>query len=270
MNVDLVTRMKRYLSAEGCVLSTITVYSNALSMLLKTHPDFENYNSEQLVYLLSEIKDPIYRSSIRNVVLKVHRNMLSKSVNIPFIKKPERLQGIYSHDEVKLIFSKITNTKHIAIAKLLYIEGFRVGEVINVLLSDCNKKEKCITIRGTKNKKDYVKYLDDSTMLALSEYCNWLKIRGFTLKKYLFEGFSNCQYSKRSIQEFMRDAIKKTGLQVKGSCHVFRRSSSVWKLEAGWDIKYIAASLNNSEKTCSKFYAQVRPDYLKTLPKPAC
>lgn len=70
MNIDLVIRMKRYLSMEGCALSTINVYSNSLTMILKQHPNFENYNSEQLIYLLSEIKDPIYRSSIRNVVLK--------------------------------------------------------------------------------------------------------------------------------------------------------------------------------------------------------
>jgi integrase len=261
--------MKRYLSAEGCAMSTITVYSNTLSMLLKIHPDFDKYNSEQLVYILSEIKDPIYRSSIRNVVLKVHRDMLGKSINIPFIKKPERLQGVYTFDEVKKIFSYIHNAKHLAIAKLLYIEGFRVGEVVSILKCDCDKSDKSILIRETKNKKDYKKYLDDSTVIALSNYCGWLKERNFTIKKYLFEGMDNNQYSKRSIQEFMRAAIKNAGLPIKGSCHVFRRSSSTWKLEAGWSVQHIAASLNNTPKTVSKYYAYVRPDYLRTLLKPA-
>lgn len=266
--MDIVIQMQRFLSAENCAMSTIKVYANTLSLLLKKHPEFENYNNQQLVYVMSEISDPIYRNTIRSVILKVHRDMMGKNVIIPFIKRPERLQGIYTHDEVKLIFSQIKNAKHLAIAKLLYIEGFRVSEVVNVLKADCDKLQKTIHIRGTKNKKDYIKYLDDSTVEALEEYCKWLRSRNFKLNKYLFEGFSNCQYAKRSIQEFMRGAIIKAGLQVKGSCHVFRRSSSVWKLEQGWDVKYIAASLNNSEKTCSKYYAMVRPEYLKSLPKP--
>ncbi len=84
----------------------------------------------------------------------------------------------------------------------------------------------------------------------------------------MFEGVDNNQYAKRSIQEIMRTAIKKAGLPIEGSCHVFRRSSSVWKIENGWSIKHIAASLNNTEKTVAKYYALVRPDYLKSLPKP--
>jgi integrase/recombinase XerD len=266
--MDLVNRMIRYLVAENCAMSTIKTYSNALILILKSHPDFENYNSEKLVLLLSEIKDPIYRSNIRNVVLKVHRDMLGKQLNIPFVKKPERLQGVYTYEEVKLIFSKIHNAKHLAIARLLYVEGFRVGEVIGALLCDCNKADSSILIRSTKNKKDYKKYLDPSTIQALSDYCAWITERRIKLKKYLFEGVDSNQYSRRSIQEFMRKAIKDAGLPIKGSCHVFRRSSSVWKLESGWDVKYIAASLNNSPKTVEKYYALVRPDYLKTLPKP--
>lgn len=261
--------MTRYLVAENCALSTIKTYTNTLNLILKNHPDFETYDSEKLVHMLSEVSDPVYRSSIRNVVLKVHRDMLGKNVRIPFIKKPERLMGIYTHEEVKLIFSKIHNAKHLAIAKLLYVEGFRVGEVVSILVSDCNKADSSIFIRGTKNKKDYKKYLDSSTLQSLTEYCEWLKMRRFKLKKYLFEGVDNNQYAKRSIQEFMRKAIKDAGLPVKGSCHVFRRSSSVWKIENGWSAKHIAASLNNSEKTVNKYYALARPDYLKTLPKPA-
>ena len=266
--MDLMNRMIRYLVTQGCADSTIKTYTQILRMLLNQYPDFQDYGSEKLVYLLSEIADSIYRSSVRNVVLKVHRDMLGKVINIPFVKKPERLMGVYTHDEVRLIFSKIHNAKHLAIAKLLYVEGFRVGEVVSILISDCNKMDSSIFIRGTKNKKDYKKYLDPSTLASLSEYCAWIKERRIKLKKYLFEGVDSNQYSMRSIQEFMRKAIQDAKLPVKGSCHVFRRSSSVWKIENGWSAKHIAASLNNTEKTVNKYYALVRPDYLKTLPKP--
>ena len=267
--MDLIERMTRYLVAQNCAESTIRTYRQALKLILKRHTQFEFYNSTQLINVMNEVEDPIYRSSIRNIIMKVHRDMLGKNINIPFIKKPQRLQDVYTHEEVKKIFAQIHNPKHIAIARLLYVEGMRVGEVVNIQIKDCNKEDKSIFIRATKNKRDYKKYLDDSTIEALTAYCIWLKKRRFTLKKYLFEGCDNNQYAKRSIQELMSAAIEKAGLPHKGSCHVFRRSSSVWKIENGWSLKHIAASLNNSEKTVAKYYALVRPDYLKSLPKPA-
>lgn len=153
--MDLINRMIRYLVAQNCAESTIKTYRQTLALLLRSHPQFEFYNSEQLINVMNEIKDPIYRSSIRNIIMKVHRDMLGKNVCIPFIKKPERLQDVYTHEEVKKIFAQIHNPKHIAIARLLYVEGMRVGEVVNILKSDCNKADKSIFIRATKNNKDY-------------------------------------------------------------------------------------------------------------------
>lgn len=266
--MTLENRMIQYLKVQGCADSTILSYRNILRLILRLHPDFENYNSQKLIEIMNAIPDPITRSNYRNVILKVHRDMLGRHINIPFIKKPERLQKIYTHDEVKKIFATIKNKKHEAIARLLYVEGMRVGEVVSILLTDCNKADKSIFIRGTKNKRDYKKYIDDSTMKCLSEYCAWLRERSIKLKKYLFEGFRAVQYSKRSIQQIMTHAIEKSGLDKRGSCHVFRRSNATWKIESGWSLKHIAASLNNSEKTVAKHYALVRPDYIKTLPKP--
>lgn len=266
--MNLENRMIQYLKVQGCALSTIKTYVGILRIILKFHPDFENYNSQKLIEVMNTIQDPITRSNYRNVILKVHRDMLGRHVNIPFIKKPERLQKVYTHDEVKKIFATIVNKKHESLARLLYVEGMRVGEVVSVLVTDCNKEDKSIFIRGTKNKRDYKKYLDDSTIKCLSEYCLWLKERKVKLKKYLFEGMDNNQYSKRSIQEIMTHAIEKSGLDKRGSCHVFRRSNATWKIESGWSLKHIAASLNNTEKTVSKYYALVRPDYIKSLPKP--
>jgi len=267
--MNLENRMIEYLKVEGCAISTMLSYRNVLRLILKFHPDFESYTSYQLISVMNAIPDPITRSNYRNVILKVHRDMLGRQINIPFIKKPERLQKVYSHDEAKKIINTIVNIKHQAIARLLYVEGMRVGEVVSILKTDCNKEDKSIFIRGTKNKKDYKKYIDDSTVKCLSDYCDYLRGMDIKLKKYLFEGFRCVQYSKRSIQQIMTHAIEKAGLDKRGSCHVFRRSNATWKIENGWSLKHIAASLNNTEKTVAKHYALVRPDYVKSLPKPA-
>lgn len=266
--MTLENRMIQYLKVQNCAFSTIKTYVGVLRVILKSHPDFEAYDSQKLIEVMNSIPDPITRSNYRNVILKIHRDMMGKHINIPFIKKPERLQKIYTHEEAKKIINTIVNIKHQAIARLLYVEGMRVGEVVSILKSDCNKEDKSIFIRGTKNKRDYKKYLDESTVNCLSEYCEHLRGMGIKLKKYLFEGQGSSQYSKRSIQQIMTAAIFKAGLDKRGSCHVFRRSNATWKIENGWSLKHIAASLNNTEKTVAKHYALVRPDYIKSLPKP--
>lgn len=253
---------------ENLAESTIREYMKQYDAIKNRYFDFDDWNNEQCISYLASIKDAVYRNHQRNIVLKVHRDLLGKHLNIPFIKKPVRLQKVYTHEEVKKIFACINNKKHEAIARLLYVEGMRVGEVVNILIADCNKEDKSIFIRGTKNKKDYKKYLDESTVKCLSEYCEWLRVRGIRLNKYLFEGNDNNQYSRRSIQEIMSHAIVKSGLDKRGSCHVFRRSNATWKIENGWPLKHIAESLNNTEKTVAKYYALVRPDYVKSLPKP--
>lgn len=266
--MTLENRMIQYLKAQGCALSTIKAYTGILRIIERKHPYFESYNSQQLISLMNEVPDPITRSNYRNVILKVHRDMFGKQINIPFIHKPVRLQSVYTHEEVKRIFACIKNIKHQAIARLLYVEGMRVGEVVSILLCDCNKNDKSIFIRCTKNKGDYKKFIDDSTLKCLTNYCDHLRGMGIRLKKYLFEGQNGEQYSKRSIQQIMTKAILKAGLDKRGSCHVFRRSNATWKIESGWSDIHIAASLNNSVKTVRKYYALVRPDYVKSLPKP--
>ncbi len=261
-------RMIDYLVAQECAQSTITTYSNAFDKILWEVKSIEDKDNAFWIKYLGTIKDPIYRNNIRSVVLKVVRDVLGKHIVLPLVKRPIRLQPIYTYDEVKLIFKQIKNKKHLAIAKLLFVEGFRVGEVTSILLSDCDKKDSAIIIRNTKSNSDFKKYIDVTTAEAINDYIVDAKNKNLKPKKFLFEGWANSSYTSSSIRQFMRKAMKDAKVEVKGSCHIFRRSSSVWKIESGWSAKHIAASLNNSERTVNKYYAYARPDYMKTLPKP--
>lgn len=264
---DLKYKMLRYMSAEELAESTIIVYSSCYEKIKSEVKTFENRGSSFWIEYLSNIHDPINRNNYRSVILKVCRDVLNENLKLPIVKRPVRLQAVYTLEEVNLIFAQIKNPKHYAIASLLFVEGFRVGEVLSVKLSDCNKKDGSITLRETKNGKDYKKHLDETTITAIREYYKWL-LPAEKTKVYLFEGWTNQQYTSSSVQQFMKKAIRTSGLPVKGACHIFRRSNAVWKIENNWSVQHIAASLNNSPKTASKYYALIRPEYLKTLQKP--
>jgi len=268
MATDLKYRMIKYCSAEQLADSTIQTYSETYDKIKNEVGDIESKNNEFWIEYLSGITNPIYRNNIRSVILKVCRDVLGQTLKLPIVKRPVKLQPVYTIEEVSKIFSKIKNFKHIAISQLLFTESFRISEVLDVKLKDLIKAEGAIIIRDTKNNKDYKKFLDETTIIAIRNYLQWCKENNELPKVRLFEGVGNNRYSSTSVRNFLKKAMKLAGIEVKGSCHIFRRSASVWKAENGWSVTHLAASINNSPKAAQKYYALVRPEYLKTLSKP--
>lgn len=263
-------KMRRYMVAEELAFKTIEKYSTVYDKIKRELNELLNRGNFFWVDYLASIEVAAYRNSVRSVVLKLCRDTYGEDLKLPTVHVPFKLQPIYDIDEVSKIFSKITNLKHIAISRLLFTESLRIDEVLSIKLCDCNKKEGSVIIRGTKNDRDYKKFFDKTTIEALRNYLRWAKDVGEYPKLLLFEGKgkTSCKYSQTSVRMFLKKAMKKADIEIKGACHIFRRSASVWKAENSWKSNEIAASLNNSVRSCEKYYAYVRQEYLDRLPKP--
>lgn len=268
MKQDLKYRMIRYMAAEELAPSTIELYSRIYEKIKFDAGEIESRGSSFWIDYLAAIPDPINRNNYRSVILKCCRDVLGEHLKLPFINRPVRLQPIYTLEEVSKIFARIRNPKHYAIAMLLFTESMRVDEVLSIRLCDCNKADSSVILRNTKNDSDYKKFLDKSTIEAVHRYLVWAKANDEMPKELLFEGWGNKKYSSTSVRMFLKKAMRLAGIEIKGSCHIFRRSASVWKCENNWSVPHLAASLNNSQKAASKFYSLVRPEFLKTLSKP--
>lgn len=266
--IDLKTKMMRYMSAEELAFSTIDSYSKTYNKLKYEVGELENRGNYFWTDYLASIPNPVYRNNVRSVILKVCRDVLGENLKLPIVNRPFILQPIYSIEEVSKIFARIKNPKHYAIACLLFTESMRINEILSIKLSDCLKKEGAVILRNTKTNKDYKKYLDKTTIEAIHKYLVWAKSRNQYPKVRLFEGWGSERYSATSVRMFMKKAMRLAGVEIKGSCHIFRRSASVWKIENDWTANHIAASLNNSVKTVNKYYAYARPEYLQALQKP--
>jgi len=265
---DLKYRMMRYMEVEGRAATTIKLYSKIYDQLFKQHGPLDTKTQTFWINHLATIPNPTNRNNHRSVILKAVRDVLGYKMRLPEIHRPHKLQQVYTLEEVTQIFARIKNIKHRAIAQMLFTESMRVNEVLSIKLSDCNKAEGSVTLRATKNGRDYKKYLDPSTLTILHDYLVWANKRGCLPKQLLFEGEANEKYSPTSVRMFLRKAHRLAGVKRKGACHIFRRSASVWKIENGWTANHIAASLNNTITTANKYYALARPEYVKTLPKP--
>jgi integrase/recombinase XerD len=85
-------------------------------------------------------------------------------------KPVQRLPNVLSEREVTNLINANDNLKHKAILMLLYSSGLRLGEVVNLQLTDIQSNINRILVRDAKGKKDRYTLLPDKALTILREY----------------------------------------------------------------------------------------------------
>jgi site-specific recombinase XerD len=111
-------------------------------------------------------------------------------------------------------------------------------------------------IRGGKGKKDRYTLLSKELLNWLREY--YQKERPL---EWLFEGVTGGQYSMRSVQNIMREAVKRAGIKKHATVHTLRHSFATHMLENGTDLRH------NSSKT-TEIYTHITTKGLEQLSSP--
>jgi len=74
--------------------------------------------------------------------------------SFPKRKKETRLPGIYSKDELELIFNNTKPLRNQILLKTAYAAGLRVGELVALKLTDIDSSRMMIRVDQGKGKKD--------------------------------------------------------------------------------------------------------------------
>jgi len=169
--------------------------------------------------------------------------------DIPRPKKPLTLPKMLSKRDVNKIFSVTTNLKHLMALQLCYGMGLRVSEVVNIKIKDIDSSRMQVHITNAKGKKDRYMPLPESILEPLREYYKIYKP-----KEYLLEGQYGGQYSKGSVQNIFKKAMKKAGVHKDIGVHGLRHSYATHLLESGADLRFIQELLgHNSIKTTMQY-----------------
>ena len=135
---------------------------------------------------------------------------------------------------------------------LAYSSGLRLGELINVKITDIDSSRMQVRVEQAKGKKDRYSLLSVRLLEVLREY-----FREYKPKEWLFEGANGGQYSVSSIQAIMKDSIKKAGIKKKVSVHTLRHCFATHLLENGTDLRYIQSLLGHSSSKTTEIYTHV-------------
>ncbi|XWN38549.1 MAG: tyrosine-type recombinase/integrase [Balneola sp.] len=258
----LIQKFEGRLKAQRYSANTVLNYSSALKMALKEMKQsgvnalplelIERY----INYKITEHKiSPSYQRNIIAALIKYHNLVLDESLPAEYLY-PKRMQNkipdVLSQNEVRKLFSVITNIKHKAILQTIYSGGLRMSEVLNLKVYDIDSDRMTIKIRQSKGAKDREVMLAEKLLLLLREY-----VAEYQPKEYLFEGQNGGKYSSRSVQQIMKRALKKSRNTKNATVHTLRHSFATHLLESGTDLRYIQEFLGHQSIQTTEIYTHV-------------
>jgi len=203
-------------------------------------------------FLLSNTRKS--RSTMRGIYFALkffYEDVLNEkfSEKIPLAKKNLRLPIVLSRKEVMEMIDKTKNIKHKLVLMFLYYAGLRLSEVINLRWENLDFDRKIIHIKKAKGEKERIVFLHKK----LEELLREIGIKD----SLVFISERGNKYNKRTIQQIVKNAARKTGIKKKVSPHTLRHSFATHLLEAGADIRYIQQLLGHKNLQTTQIYTHV-------------
>lgn len=265
-------KYKRWLQQKRYSENTVNTYTEVTAFfirytLLKNATDYSKRLIEAFNYdfIVRPNKSVSYQNQCINGIKKYleYRGLPVETLELQRPQKDKKLPVVLSIDEVKKIFDATTNLKHKTLLSLLYSAGLRIGEAINLKITDIDSKRMVIHIKGAKGKKDRYTLLSDLFLNLLRDY-----YKQYKPKNYLFEGHNKDQYSSASAQKILKNATKKAGLTKSITLHSLRHSFATHLLENGTDIRYIQVLLGHSSPKTTMIYTHVSETSIRKIKNP--
>lgn len=196
-----------------------------------TEHDLRKYIVENKQYSSST------RTSFINAFKSLYKLCLNKKFDHSILPRPkieQKQPDILSKNEFQLLINSIVNLKHKSIVALMYSCAMRVSEVINLRVRDIDSSNNKIVIKNGKGKVDRIVMLDESLLQLLRKYYSI-----YAVKHYLFEGSKGGKYSVTSIQNIVKKAVKKVGINKNISSHSLRHSCLTQLIKDGVDLRTV-------------------------------
>lgn len=272
--LEIVADFKRWMLAKRYGDSTIKTYTQAIGIFLNFHyrkavseidnQDLVDFNND---YILKNGFSASYQNQVVNAIKLFLRTVEQKKIDAELIHRPrteKRLPNVLSKEEVKLILESLSNIKHKSMLCLIYACGLRRSELLHLKLSDVDSKRGVLIIRQSKNKKDRITPLSEKIVLMLREY-----YRIYRPKNWLFEGQKeNSQYSEKSLESVLKNALSKTKIQKRVTLHWLRHSYATHLLENGTDLRYIQELLGHGSSRTTEIYTHVSTKNIQQIRSP--
>ena len=165
----------------------------------------------------------------------------------------------------KLDLSRPEGRRNRAMIEVLYSCGLRVSELVNLKLTDLDRREGFLRIIGKGDKERLVPIGSH----ALKEIDNYMPDRNSLDIKpghgdYMFLNRRGRKLSREMVFMIIRDLAREAGIQKTVSPHTLRHSFATHLVEGGADLRAVQEMLGHESITTTEIYTHLDRDYIRS------
>lgn len=191
-----------------------------------------------------EDEDYIIKSPIR----RIHR-----------IKTPTTVKEVLTDENLEKLRDECENIRDLSLIELLISTGIRVGELVNLNISNLNFEDRSCIVLGKGNKEREV-YFDAKTKLHLKEYISKRNDTNDALFVSLREPHQRLSIS--GIELIVRNLGVNTNIN-KVHPHKFRRTLATMAIDKGMPVEQVQKLLGHVKIETTMHYAMVNQSNVK-------
>lgn len=270
---DAVILLEEQLRLRRYSHSTVKTYKSLFSSFLLHYSGCrpEEITGAQIKdYVLHLIRKKNISESTQNQVINAvkfyYEKVLNQERKTYYVQRPKKskpLPEVLSEPDVVRILNACENIKHKCILILVYSAGLRLSEVVNLKVWDIHYDRRQVFIKGGKGKKDRYTILSEAAIAPLRKYTEQ-----YRPDDWLFEGQYGGQYSKRSVQQVFKRALKKSGVTQRATLHTLRHSFATHLLEKGVNLRYIQELLGHHSSKTTEIYTHITKKGIEGVKSP--
>ena len=175
------------------------------------------------------------------------------------IKTKTVVKSTISDEDIEKLRDQCTETRDLAMIDLLYSTGIRVGELVNLNISDVDLEQRECIVYGKGDKERRV-YFDAKAKIHLQNYLNSRKDENPALFVTLDAPHERLQISGVEIR--VRKLGRRLGLE-RIHPHKFRRTMATRAIDKGMPIEQVQKILGHSKIDTTMQYAIVNQTNVK-------
>jgi len=252
-----VAKFERHIRRLGFSESTIIDYASRARRYLNACDTAEPTADDATKFRDGLIDRRLSKSSINNYsfVMRAYHAMLGAPIKLPHMKMGEKLPYVFDESDVQKIFDSTTNLKFLAVLQIGFFAGLRASEVANLDDSDIDLMNKTVRVRGGKNDRDALLYINDVCTNTLRFYLKRRPSLEVDHRHPLFYSNKQKRYDRKQVYNIFRRCKAKAGVIKPGGAHVFfRHSSATLLLKRGCDLLTVKELLRHKDiKTTEKY-----------------
>ncbi len=185
-------------------------------------------------------------------------------LNVKNPKLEKKLPNYLNYTEIEELLASIDIKTDEGLERRLLIEmfystGCRVGEMVNVKISDIDFSSKTIKVMG-KGSKERIVYYGDYASKYLEDY-----LKNKDKKGYLFTNKRGEKLTIEEVEYIVRDIMKHISIKTHVTPHTLRHTFATHLLNNGADIRTVQELLGHANLSTTGIYTHVSSDRLKDV-----